>query len=295
MKRTDLYNFIREEIINELTTNENVTVTANSDPNAVKSALKSQGENNSQIATDAIKQAKASGKPVTIATKVAEAEIEEMARIAAKIKIGDARKAELALKIYKNSNIAKLVDLVTSAGEEGITQEELAQALGLNTPSAINSDINLLVKAGALAKPKKEEPVASVEPEVAAAPETEKDEWESEDADEVEDEWEKSEEEESSPEEPSAAELAAAEREAKKVGGKGYAKELSPEEEEKYSKLRKGIEAKVSKLMKMKKSQMTSSDDFKVLSQLIKRDDVKKLFKAKGVSITDLVASVYGK
>ncbi len=47
--------------------------------------------------------------------------------------------------------------------------------------------------------------------------------------------------------------------------------------------------------MKMKKSQMTSSDDFKVLSQLIKRDDVKKLFKAKGVSINDLVASVYGK
>jgi hypothetical protein len=285
MKRQDLYNFVREEIINELT-----TVTKQTKSDEINPIAKAE-----DVAPDVVKKAIDAAKKTGKDVNVAEGELEEMARIASKIKLGDARKAELAMKIYKNSNVAKLVDLVKSAGEEGMTQDELAQALGLTNSSAINSDINLLVKAGAFTKPKKEEPVASVEPEVVTAPETEKDEWESEDADEVEDEWEKSEEEESSPEEPSAAELAAAEREAKKVGGKGYAKELSPEEEEKYSKLRKGIEAKVSKLMKMKKSQMTSSDDFKVLSQLIKRDDVKKLFKAKGVSITDLVASVYGK
>ena len=279
MKRKELYNFIREEIINELT-----TVTKDTKSDEINPIAKSE-----QVPPDVVKKAIDNAKKTGKDVNIAETELEEMARIAAKIKLGDARKAELAMKVYKNSNVAKLLDLVKGAGEEGITQDELAQALGLTAASAINSDINLLVKAGALLKPKKEEPVAA-EPEIVAKPETEKDEWESEDADEVEDEWEKSEEEESAPEEPSAAELAAAEREAKKVGGKGYAKELSPEEEEKYNKLKTGIDNKISKLLKVKKAKITTSDDYKILAQLIKRDDVKKLFKSKGIDLRDYVA-----
>jgi len=255
MKRKELYNFIREEIINELT-----TVTKDTKSDEINPIAKSE-----QVPPDVVKKAIDNAKKTGKDVNIAETELEEMARIAAKIKLGDARKAELAMKVYKNSNVAKLLDLVKGAGEEGITQDELAQALGLTAASAINSDINLLVKAGALLKPKKEEPVAA-EPEIVTKPETEKDEWESEDADEVEDEWEKSEEEESVPEEPSAAELAAAEREAKKVGGKGYAKELSPEEEEKYNKLKTGIDNKISKLLKVKKAKITTSDDYKILA-----------------------------
>lgn len=278
MKRKELYNFIREEIINELT-----TVTKDTQSSEAPEIAKAEKISQTTV-TKAIQKAKTTGKDVDIA----ETELAEMARVATKIKLGDARKAELAMKVYKNSNVAKLLDLVKEAGEEGITQDELAQALGLTAASAINSDINLLVKAGALLKPKKEEPVAT-EPEIAAKPETEKDEWESEDEDEVKDEWEKSEEEESAPEEPSAAELAAAEKEAKKVGGKGYAKELSPEEEEKYNKLKTGIDNKISKLLKLKKAKITTSDDYKIVAQLIKRDDVKKLFKSKGIDIRNYV------
>lgn len=282
MKRKDFYNFVREEIINELT-----TVTKDTQSSEAPEIAKAEKVNPTTV-TKAIQKAKSTGKDVDIA----ETEIAEMARIAAKIKIGDPRKLELAQKVYKKSTVAKLIELIKNAGEEGMTQDELAQALGIANSSEINSDINLLVKAGAFAKPKKEEPVAT-EPEVTVAPETDADEWEA--GAEEKDEWEKSEEEETTPEEPSAAELAAAEREAKKMGGKGYAKELSPEDEEKYNKLKKGIDAKITKLTKLSKAKRMMSDDFKILNQLVVRDDVKKLFKAKGIDLKDLVAPVYGK
>ena len=64
------------------------------------------------------------------------------------------------------------------------------------------------------------------------------------------------------------------------------------EEEEKYTKIRKGIEAKVAKLAKLSKAKRLASDDMKVLRQLITREDVKKLFKDKGVSLKDIVADV---
>jgi len=67
---------------------------------------------------------------------------------------------------------------------------------------------------------------------------------------------------------------------------------LSPEDEEKYAKLRKGIDAKIAKISKMKKSQVVSSDDFKVLKQLVGRDDVKKLFKAKGVDLKAILSDI---
>ena len=79
---------------------------------------------------------------------------------------------------------------------------------------------------------------------------------------------------------------------AEKIVAKGYAKTLSPEEEEKYAKIRKGIEAKVAKLAKLSKAKRLASDDMKVLRQLITREDVKKLFKDKGVSLKDIVADV---
>ena len=39
----------------------------------------------------------------------------------------------------------------------------------------------------------------------------------------------------------------------------------------------------------MKKADRTTSDDYKILTQLISRDDVKKLFKAKGINVRDYV------
>lgn len=293
MKRKDFYNFVREEIINELSEGE-------AEDRAADVAAKANQQAQIKAADEASKAADAAKKAADAKKAAVAADknpgLNEMARIAAKIKIGDPRKLELAQKVYKKSTVAKLIELIKNAGEEGMTQDELAQALGIANSSEINSDINLLVKAGAFAKPKKEEPVAA-EPEVTVAPETDTntdaDEWEA--GAEEKDEWEKPEEEETAPDEPSAAELAKAEREAKKMGGKGYAKELSPEDEEKYNKLKKGIDAKIAKLTKLSKSKRMMSDDLKILNQLVVRDDVKKLFKAKGIDLKDLVKPVYGK
>ena len=77
-----------------------------------------------------------------------------------------------------------------------------------------------------------------------------------------------------------------------RVGSVAEFLDLSPEEQEKYEKLKKGIEVKLSKISKLKKDKRSSSDDFKVLKQLINRDDVKKLFKSQGVSLKDLVSDI---
>ena len=44
--------------------------------------------------------------------------------------------------------------------------------------------------------------------------------------------------------------------------------------------------------MALQKPKRAASNDMQVLKALINRDDVKKLFKAKGVSLTDLVADI---
>jgi hypothetical protein len=67
---------------------------------------------------------------------------------------------------------------------------------------------------------------------------------------------------------------------------------LPPEDEEKYNRLRTGIETKVAKIMALPKTKRSASNDMQVLKALINRDDVKKLFKAKGVSLTDLISDV---
>ena len=42
----------------------------------------------------------------------------------------------------------------------------------------------------------------------------------------------------------------------------------------------------------MSKEKRASSDDMKILKQLISRDDVKKLFKDKGVDIRSIVSDI---
>ena len=101
------------------------------------------------------------------------------------------------------------------------------------------------------------------------------------------------EEEDSTEEEPKALDIKAADKEAEKVvGGKSNAKKLSPEDEEKYTKLKAGIAAKVGKIKNLPAAKRVASDDFKILKQLIAREDVKKLFKDKGVSLKDVVSDV---
>jgi len=287
MKRKELYNYIRQEIINELT-----IVTKNTSSDEIPNIAKAEKTDVISV-KKAVDAAKASGKDVNIA---------ELARQRATITVGDPEKLQLAKEIYEGSNIERIIDAVMNAGEAGITQEEISEMLGISF-NLLTQSINDLTKIGAFSKPKK---TADVEPTSEPSiskdeEEVEKDEWEMADEEKSEeevekDEWETAGDEEESPkeEEPQAADITAADKEAEKVvGGKSYAQKLSPEDEEKYIKLKKGIESKVTKLMDMPKAKRETSDDIKILKQLINRDDVKKLFKAKGVNLKDLTSDIF--
>jgi hypothetical protein len=279
MKRKELYDYIRTEIINELSLEEGTA-----EENAAKAAeLKSI---DAQMKALAAKKAE-----VTKTGTIAELDLDEMARTPNKVKLGDPAKVALVKKLYGGTWKGDMLDVVEKAGEEGISQLELAMAVGKKSQPAINPAVSEFLKIGAFALTK----TAGAEPEAeptVVAPSAEEEEWmAAADADEKDD-WEKAEDEDEDTDKgPSAADIKAAEKSAAKVtGGKGYAKQLSPEDEEKYTRLRTGIETKVAKILALPKAKRSSSTDLQVLKVLIKRDDVKKLFKSKGVNLADLVA-----
>jgi hypothetical protein len=210
--------------------------------------------------------------------------ISEMARTPNNVKVGDLAKMAVAKKLYSGTWKGDMLDAVEKAGEAGISQMGLAKAVGKTSQPAINPSVNEFLKIGAFILSK-----GATTPEIEPIVPKDEDEEEIE----VKDDWEKPEEEEEQPDEPKVADIKAADKEASKIsGGKGYAKTLSPEDEEKYSKIRKGIEAKMTKILALPKTKRSGSDDMKVLRQLITRDDIKKLFKDKGVSLKDLVVNV---
>jgi hypothetical protein len=287
MKRKELYNFIREEIVNELKANENVAVELTGTTGKTVQSFKD---------LTAANKFKSENPNVKAVKALEEDGLEEMARIPNNVKVGDIEKFKAAKDLYSGSWREKMLDVIEAAGEEGISQAELAIASGKKSQPEINPSVReflgmgalALARTSSLAKPEKPE---IEEPEIEEPSTVEPTSVEPEDSDEeeVKDDWEKPEEEEAPEVEPKSADIKAAE---KAVGGKGYAKKLSPEDEERYAKLKKGIESKVAKLDKLSPSKRVESDDLKVLKQLINREDVKKLFKDKGIDLKDLVADV---
>ena len=279
MKRKELYNYIREEIVNELTLTEDGTALVTTKGGTKPVTFKNPSELN-PLKSDS---------NVTSITTTGGQKLKEMARTANNIKIGDPAKVTLLRKLYGGTWKGNMLDAVEKAGEAGISQLELALAVGKKSQPEINPAVNEFLKVGAFALSK----IAGATTEPTIAPSSEEEEWMA-DAD-VKDDWEKVEDEDEDVMDkgPSSADIKAAEKSVKKVsGGKGYAKQLSPEDEEKYERLKKGIETKISKIKALQKPKRASSNDMQVLKALINRDDVKKLFKAKGVSITDLVADI---
>ena len=281
MKRKELYNFVREEIVNELKEAELDIPTSSGTSDTATSDQKAQAQ-----------KASAAGSTVKYVKKgqIKEDDLEEMARKANTLKVGDQEKFEVAKDLYDGSWIANLLNFISEAGEEGISQKDLAEKLGKKDSANINPAIQELKMVGAIATTRvkgeeaPEEEAPEVDDVIAVAGEEE-----AGDEEEKEDTFYKADTEFDAPEEePKMADIKAAE----KIVAKGYAKTLSPEEEDKYAKIRKGIETKVAKLAKLSKAKRLASDDMKVLRQLITREDVKKLFKNKGVSLKDIVADV---
>jgi hypothetical protein len=190
MKRNELYNYIKTEIINEL---------SEVDPDKTRgTAVMSKATNPADI-----KKITDSGVDV---------ELKEMARKAGALKAGAG--FEEAKSIFTNSRAAKVLELVEKAGEAGITTPEIMAALGIKNMPQINPLIRELIAIGAITKDGKAAD-QTAEPEVEE-PETIEPEMADKDEDEIEvekDEYEQPEEEEVEIEvEPSAADLKAAEK-----------------------------------------------------------------------------------
>jgi len=159
MKRKDLYEYIREEIINELT-----TVTKSTETSEIPDIAKAEKVATTTV-SNAVKTAKSTGKDVNIA----EVDLEEMANIASILKIQDPTKLALAKEIYSTGRYADVLSAIETAGEEGTTQKQLGQTLGIND-TVLNPIINNLRVAGVLSPKrekivKPEKPVSTSEPE----------------------------------------------------------------------------------------------------------------------------------
>jgi hypothetical protein len=281
MKRKALYDYIREEIINELTLAEDNTALVTTKVGGTKPiAFKNASELN-PLKGDS---------NVTSITTTAGQKLKEMARTPNNIKLGDPAKVALIKKLYSGTWKGNMLDVVEKAGEDGISQLQLALAVGKKSQPEINPAVSEFLKVGAFALSK----IVDTSAETPAAASSSEEDWVADP--DVKDDWEKAEDEDSdeTSKGPSASDIKAAERTAKLSGGKGYAKQLSPEDEEKYNKIKAGILAKVEKISKMPKGKQSSSDEMKVLRALIKREDIQKLFRNKGTSLNNLVSDVIG-
>jgi hypothetical protein len=199
-----------------------------------------------------------------------------MARKAGTYKVGEADIFAEAKELYNAGLYADLLKAVEEAGEEGITQKELGIKLGKGDGSSLNLTLNKFKDIGVLDGGK-----------LAAA---EKPEAEPEMEPEMDDEFYKDEEEIKPEEKPETAPEEKPEIE--KVAGKTQATKLSPEDEERYTKLKKGIDAKITRLKDMSADKRAASDDMKSLKQLVNRKDIIDLFKAKGVDVKDLISDL---
>ena len=294
MKRKDLYNYVRTEIINELTEDATAMVTS-------KAGTKSVSYKN-PIELDALKKdSNVSSITTTAGQKIKEGDIAELARKGSSIKAGENFAA--IKSAYAGSIIERILNKIEEAGDAGVTPKEIMVAVGIKAPSQLNPIMRELMELGAISgpPPREEAEPEEITPEddlanIGIPKVTDNPEDKEVDDDELvaaDDEYYKPEEEDSTEEEPKAIDIKAADKEAEKVvGGKSNAKKLSPADEEKYTKLKAGIAAKVGKIKKLPAAKRVASDDFKILKQLIAREDVKKLFKDKGVSLKDVVSDV---
>jgi hypothetical protein len=289
MKRKDLYKYIRTEIINELTEDATAMVTS-------KAGTKSVSYKN-PTELDALKR----DSNVSSITTTAGQKIKE-ARKGSSIKAGENFAA--IKSAYAGSIIERILNKIEEAGDAGVTPKEIMVAVGIKAPSQLNPIMRELMELGAISgpPPREEAEPEEITPEddlasIGIPKVTDNPEDKEVDDDELvvaDDEYYKSEEEEdSTEEEPKVIDIKAADKEAEKVvGGNSNAKKLSPADEEKYTKLKAGIIAKITKIKKLPVAKRVTSDDFKILKQLIAREDVKKLFKDKGVSLKNVVSDV---
>ena len=240
MKRKELYQFVREEIINELKlTEDTIQYTDDKGQDTIANINPTSPEGVKSIET--LKKDPKTKKVIntTKDQKIKESELEEMARIPNKIRLGDAAKIALAKELYGPETIEGRLIAAIEGSEGSLTQKELGAALGITIDSKLNPLIQKLAFAQVLAKPAK---TATTEPEPTVEPETDEELPTLDSDEEPVDDYEKPEEEESVPEEPvSDKDIAAAAK------GISIAPKVDPKQVEFISKV-KEISQKIKKI-----------------------------------------------
>jgi len=143
MKRKELYNFIREEIVTELTANENIAVELTG--TAGGKTVQSFKDKN------AADKFKAENPNIKTVKTLEEDALDEMARKANTLKVGNPEKFEAAKDLYEGGWIANLLNFISEAGEDGIAIKELAEKLGKKESSNIHPAVQELKMVGAIA------------------------------------------------------------------------------------------------------------------------------------------------
>ena len=167
MKRKELYNYIREEIISELTINEELIIYT---PDGT---AKSQNSSQKAEAAAAVKKtppvsvrfAKVGDISAVQKENMEEDKLEE-ANKANNLKVDNQEKFTAAKNLYSNSWIGELLNAVEEAGEEGISIKSLTEKVGKKASANINPLIQELKSIGAIASTRITGEPEVVEPEV---------------------------------------------------------------------------------------------------------------------------------
>jgi len=172
MKRKQLYNYIREEIISELSLAEASPEELKAKTLSIASDSAEIQELNKQIAAEKDPKKKAVLQAQLVVVKqdlvkqqnIKESSLEEMARKANNLKVDNQDKFTAAKNLYANSWIGELLNAVEEAGEEGISIKSLTEKVGKKASANINPLIQELKSIGAIAstritgEPEVEEP-----------------------------------------------------------------------------------------------------------------------------------------
>jgi len=276
MKRRELYNYIKEEIVEALSESNTAMVTSKAGTRPVSFTNSSE-----------LNPLKSDSNVSAIVTTAGQ-KLKEMANVADIIKIQDPEKFALAKEIYTAGKTGALLAAVESAGTEGITKTSLGTTLNIRD-SELSPIINSLRAAGVLS-PKREKGVKAAEeepelPTLSPDEEPEEDDWEVQKTAPADD-WETPEEEEPSEETPEVTN----DKEVEKTVGKTYA-ELTPEEEETFKKYKTAITNKLKTLFDKKSSADTKKMAQASLDSYKKNDSIKKIFTKKGLDLISYINS----
>lgn len=221
MKRKELYEYIRQEIISELTPaelNAKKIKTDNANKAIAQLNQKLGIEKDPNVRKEVQADLVVAKEKLANANAMKESELDEMASYKF-YRVADRAKFEALKDIYAGTLDARVLDAIGEAGEQGITQASLATILDIKG-ALINPILKKFGSVNAITLPVSEKPgkAKAEEPEVEE-PETEEPETEEPGSEffmggdeEDEEGGEGEEEKDMEPAEPSAADIAAAEK-----------------------------------------------------------------------------------